>query len=93
MPEISISKTASAGSVESSDCLVTVTPADSIEIDYSGANKKIFEKRTEAMTRAILAEYSVTAGRVHIQDQGAIEITLRARIETAVERALEARLP
>ena len=84
-----IVRTASAGTLESSDCLVTLSPAESIEIDYSGANKKLFQKRTDRIARDVLAEYSAGNARIHIQDQGALEVTLRARIETALERAME----
>ena len=84
-----IVRTASAGTLESSDCLVTLSPAESIEIDYSGANKKLFQKRTERIARDVLAEYSAGNARIRIQDQGALEVTLRARIETALERAME----
>jgi citrate lyase subunit gamma (acyl carrier protein) len=66
-----------------------VTPSESFELDYAGANKKLFLKRTEGVARQVLAEYSVENARLHIQDQGALEATLRARIETALERAME----
>lgn len=82
-----IVKTASAGSLESSDCLVTVVGADGVEIDYSGANGKLFQTRTERLLREILDARSLSGVRVQIQDQGALEVTLRARIEAALDRA------
>jgi citrate lyase subunit gamma (acyl carrier protein) len=83
-----IVQSANAGTLESSDCLVTVAPAESIEIEYNGANEKIFRKRTEDLAREILGRYSLAGGAIKIQDSGALEVTLRARIETAVERAM-----
>jgi citrate lyase subunit gamma (acyl carrier protein) len=85
-----IVRTASAGSLESSDCLVTVTPSESIEIDYSGANAKLFTSRAKRLTAEILKKYSISGASVHIHDQGAIEAAMRARVETALERAMEA---
>ena len=62
-----IDRTASAGSLESSDAMVTVGPhPDGIEI-------------------------SVTSPAVRIDDRGALDCTLRARIETAVGRGIAPR--
>jgi citrate lyase subunit gamma (acyl carrier protein) len=80
--------TASAGTLESSDCLITVTPAEDGAISYEGANRAIFSNRTKKIAREIMEKYSIGNASVRIQDQGALEVTLRARIETAVERAL-----
>lgn len=82
-----IIKSAAAGTLESSDCVVTVSPSDSTELEYTGANSVIFGKRTGALVDDILKEYNVTCAKVSICDQGAIEITIRARLRTALERA------
>ncbi|MDR3331363.1 MAG: citrate lyase acyl carrier protein [Synergistaceae bacterium] len=84
-----IIRTASAGSLESSDCLVTVTPAEANETAHSGANGRLFASRTARLVAETLKTYGVTNARIQIQDQGALEMTLRARIETAIERAME----
>jgi citrate lyase subunit gamma (acyl carrier protein) len=78
--------TASAGTLESSDCLVTVTLSGN-GIEYEGANRSIFFNRTEKIVREAMGKYSVENASVRIQDQGALEVTLRARVETAIERA------
>ncbi len=85
-----ILRTASAGSLESSDCLVTVTPTNAAGMEYNGANRGLFLARTEKLVRKILEEHSVKNAKVTVQDQGALEVTLRARVETAIERAMEA---
>lgn len=79
--------TAHAGTLESSDCLVTVAPGEGFALDYRGANSVIFAKRTELLVRGILEKHSLKEARVTIQDQGAIEITIMARLETALLRA------
>ncbi|MDR1580158.1 MAG: citrate lyase acyl carrier protein [Synergistaceae bacterium] len=80
-------ETASAGTLESSDCLVTVTLSGN-GIEYEGANSSIFLSRTERIVREAMEKYSVDNASIRIQDQGALELTLRARVETAIERAL-----
>ncbi len=83
-----IKKTAQAGTLESSDCLVIVSPAEGFSMEYKGLNKSIFESRTLKITKEISERLSPEGALVRIQDQGALEMTLRARIETAFERAL-----
>jgi len=76
-----------AGTLESSDCLVTVGPGSGITLEYSGGNAFLFRRRTETIVREVLESSGVTDAAVTIQDQGALEPTLRARIETALGRA------
>lgn len=82
-----IAHTAAAGTLESSDCIVTVSPSDRVELEYSGANSVIFAKRTKNLVDAVLRKNNVSAAKIRIQDQGAIEITIKARLETALLRA------
>lgn len=85
-------KTAEAGSLESSDCLVIVTEANDFALDYTGTNASIFGKRTAAAVEKILAAHGNPKCAVTIRDQGALEPTVRARLETALERAGYGRL-
>lgn len=82
-----IIRTASAGTLESSDCQVTVSPSETTELEYSGANSVIFAKRTRNLVDEVLGENNVGHAKITIHDQGAIEITIRARLETALKRA------
>ena len=82
-----IIKKAQSGSLESSDCLVTVEPSETYSLSYSGQNEAIFARRTERIALEIASALSLSA-HISIQDRGALEVTLRARIETAVERAM-----
>jgi citrate lyase subunit gamma (acyl carrier protein) len=85
------SRTAQCGTLESSDCLVTISESETSHIDYRGANAGIFRKRTEAIVKELLDESDLTSVAVSIQDNGALEVTIRARIETAIERFLQGR--
>ena len=82
-----IDRTASAGSLESSDAMVTVGPhPDGIEISVTSPVERQFGDRMRATAREILNTKGVTNATVRIDDRGALDCTLRARIEAAVER-------
>lgn len=82
-----LSATAQAGTLESSDCMVTVAPAESFSLDYRGPNSAVFNERTRRIALEIANRCSPEGAAIQIQDRGALEITLRARIETAFRRA------
>jgi citrate lyase subunit gamma (acyl carrier protein) len=65
--------------------MVVISPADVYALEYRGQNEVIFKRRTERVVREIAERYEPAL--VQIQDRGAIEVTLRARVETAFERA------
>lgn len=82
-------KTAAAGTLESSDALVTVEPGEGVRITVSSVVQKQFGPSIERAVRETLGELSVTGANVTVQDRGALDCTLRARVETAVRRAGE----
>jgi len=84
-------KTTQCGTLESSDCLVTISESETLRIDYRGANAGIFRKRTEAIVKELLKGRDLASVAISIQDNGALEVTIRARIETAIERFLQGR--
>ena len=87
-----IDRMASAGSLESSDAMVTVGPnSDGIEISVTSPVERQFGDRMRATAREILERRGVTGAAVRIDDRGALDCTLRARIETAVERGMTSR--
>ena len=87
-----IDRTASAGSLESSDAMVTVGPhPDGIEISVTSPVERQFGDRMRATAREILNTKGVTNATVRIDDRGALDCTLRARIETAVVRGIAPR--
>ncbi|MDR1622321.1 MAG: citrate lyase acyl carrier protein, partial [Synergistaceae bacterium] len=57
-------------------------------LEYGGQNEALFKRRTERIVREIAERYvPAGAASVQVQDRGALEVTLRARVETAFERA------
>lgn len=87
MSKLILLHTASAGTLESSDCLVTVSPSEKLDLEYKGANSTVFAERTLCLVESVAKEYGIKGATISIQDQGALEITIRARLETALERA------
>lgn len=78
---------AAAGSLESSDAMVTVAPADSLEVRVSSVVLAQWGRQIEEVVRDCLAKADVTAARVTIHDKGARECTIRARMTTALRRS------
>lgn len=80
---------AQAGTLESADCLVTVLGAEGFVLDYRGGNRKLFGERTRKLVSETLERFEVSGVQVTIQDQGALELVIRARLETALARAMK----
>ena len=82
-------KTAQAGTLESMDCLVTVTEAAAgvgVKLEMSGASVARFKSAMEKKVKETLAALGVSDIEVAVQDNGALDIVLGARVEAAVKR-------
>lgn len=86
---MTIQKLATAGTLESSDALVTLEPADTVEITLQSTVIEVFEQDILKCIRDTLANLGVTGAKVSVQDKGAFDCTLAARLEAAVYRATE----
>ncbi|MCG8530681.1 MAG: citrate lyase acyl carrier protein [Desulfovibrionales bacterium] len=86
-----ITTTAFAGSLESNDCMITLHPADSagVHVAIESIVLEQFGEQIEAVTRAALEEMGVTSAGVQVNDKGALDCTIRARLKTVVARARE----
>ena len=82
-----ILKSASAGTIESSDAYVEINPGNgSLDIEIESVVKAQFGAEIEAAVRDVLSEKSVTNAQVRVVDRGALECVIRARVETAILR-------
>ena len=82
-----ILRCASAGTLESSDVYVEIAPAENgIEIDLNSVVQAQFGDDILAVVREVLAECNVDSAKLTIQDRGALDCVIRARVETAVVR-------
>ena len=83
-----IVKAAIAGTLESSDAMITITPLDKdLTVEVESVVLEQFESEIERAVRDVLHAFSVEGASVRVQDQGAVECVLKARVETAVHRA------
>ncbi|EHK90317.1 citrate lyase acyl carrier protein [Aggregatibacter actinomycetemcomitans] len=84
-----ITKAAVAGTLESSDVQVRIQPFDSLDIEINSSVAKQFGEQINATVRAVLNKLNVTAAQVIIEDKGALDCVLQARVKAAVLRATE----
>ena len=85
-----IKKPSMAGSMESSDCMVTVRPGESgIKIDLQSDVEMMFGASILETTRQSLAELGVERAQISIVDRGALDCVIRARVQCAALRAAE----
>lgn len=85
-----IKKPAVAGTLESSDCQVTVEPGNG-KIDFSLESAVIhqFGNQIKKVTLETLKDLGIDNVRISIVDKGALDCTIKARIEGAVFRAVD----
>ena len=80
-------KPASAGTMESSDVLVELVPAEGREIQLTSVVEAQFGDSIRAVAGEMLDQFGLNNVCLRIDDRGALECVLRARIETAILRA------
>ena len=85
-----ILKSAAAGTLESSDCMVTVEPGEGISLDLSSSVMNQYGRQIKAAVLETLERLDVKNANVTIVDKGALECTLKARVECAVFRSCDA---
>ncbi len=89
MTHMNITKSSAAGTMQSSDLVVRVEPADRLEIRIESTVKKQFEHLIRERIEAVLARHAVTRAVVNVSDRGALDYAIEARVETALKRAAE----
>lgn len=85
-----ILKSAVAGTLESSDCMVTVEPGEGISLDLSSSVMNQYGRQIKAAVLETLERLDVKNANVTVVDKGALECTLKARVECAVFRSSDA---
>lgn len=82
-----ITTKANAGTMQSSDLVVQIEPADDLVIEIESTVKKQFEHLIRAQIERTLARHGVTSGRIRVSDRGALDYAIDARVEAALRRA------
>jgi citrate lyase subunit gamma (acyl carrier protein) len=81
-------KEAIAGTLESSDLLVKVAPSDKAtrEVVIQSEVIKQFGKQINRVVNETLDKLAVSEGSIVIEDKGALDCVIKARVEAAVLR-------
>lgn len=83
-----IQKAAMAGTLESSDAQVTVTPGGSgIELTLESSVMNQYGRQIKATVLKVLEGLDVRECKIKVIDKGALDCTLKARVECAVFRS------
>ena len=85
-----ILKSAVAGTLESSDAMVSVEPGEGIELSLSSSVMNQYGRQIKAAVLETLERLDVKDANVTVVDKGALECTLKARVECAVFRSCDA---
>lgn len=82
-----ILKKVQAGTLQSSDLMVFLEPAETLTVTIESTVLKQFGGLIRAKVDEVLAKHGVEAGEVRITDRGALDYAIEARLETALMRA------
>lgn len=75
-----------AGTKESSDCLIVVEKYAGILVLVDSIVKDFFGDHIEKLIKQTLKELKITNLKVTVDDMGAYDFTIKARLLTAIER-------
>ena len=85
-----IEKSAMAGTLESSDAQVMVEPGENgIELEITSSVMNQYGRQIKQTVLEALDRMQVTDGKVIVVDKGALDCTLKARVECAVFRSCD----
>ncbi len=82
-----IVREALAGTLESNDALVRVAPSDTLAIDVKSTVLAQYGAQIHEVVQETLERLKVTEGLVSVDDKGALDFTIKARVQGAVLRA------
>ncbi|MDA9469921.1 citrate lyase acyl carrier protein [Enterococcus sp. 5H] len=84
-----IKQSASAGTTESSDILITIdkNQSNDIQINLESSVEKQFGRQIRAKIQTTLEKLNVTNAKIKAIDKGALDCTIEARTIAAVYRA------
>ena len=86
---MNITKPAKAGTMESNDIYISIFPneGNGIELTLESSVIKQFGDQIEEAIKDTLKKLDVKDAKITAMDRGALDCTIRARVETAVKRA------
>ncbi len=84
-----IKKETVCGTLQSNDCLVRIEPAETLELHLKSSVMAEFGVQIKNAVQEVLDTFEVRACRLFLEDKGALDCTIKARVETALRRAYE----
>lgn len=75
-----------AGTLQSSDLIVVVEPAEALEVDIESTVQQQFGHLIRERVDSVLQRLGLEQGRILISDRGALDYAIEARVEAAVRR-------
>lgn len=90
-----LKKSAYAGTLESSDIYIQVSPIkeNEIKIILESSVEEIYGEAIEELVMQTIKEMGVNNILVKVQDKGALDFVIKARVQAAVLRACESIQP
>ena len=82
-----IKKAAKAGSLESNDLMIMIEPSDKLDITLNSVVKEQYGDKILKAINEVLEAEGVSKANIVINDKGALDFTIRARMRTAIERS------
>lgn len=87
MEERKIVKMAKAGSVESNDILILISPGEgNLEIELESVVYKQFGESIKDVILQTLVEEGVRDAKIIAKDKGALDFTIKARVKACISR-------
>ncbi len=87
-----IVKAAMAGTLESSDLVVKVSPyEDGLDITINSEVYKQFGEQITVVVKETLSTFNITQGQIIVEDKGALDCVIRARMQVAILRGTDSK--
>jgi len=84
-------RSAQAGTLESADILIMIAPAEpgaGVQIELVTPTMQQYGAMIRQAIEKVLAANGIVDARVHANDKGALDYTIEARVQTAIDRAV-----
>lgn len=85
--QIMIKKMATAGTVESNDILIMMSPGEGdLDIEVESVVEKQYGDQIEKVIYDTLVEEGIKDAKVMAKDKGALDFTIKARVKACIKR-------
>ena len=84
-----INNKSQAGSLESSDLIIYLEPADKLRVEVDSSVSPQHGDEIGELIKEELKKYKIEKVYIKVQDNGALNLTIRARLKTALKRGSE----